>query len=668
MHWVLLPRAVRCMAARGVLQNMGVVAVALAVASVPLVMAAQSASSSPHTHRASPPHAAYHRQDSALVAQILLAEEARDAGSAALRQGAEHPDARIRGLALRAMARIADPVFAARDSMQRAGSWAQPATPPVYAEPAWRIRYRALSAPDVTCAVITAALADSAWPVRLRALDVLRPACVNRAVVDTLTAWVNRLPTDASARMAGGVSWHAAAHAVVALQRVGAPNAATVGTALVRHAQPEVRQYAVRAAALRQDTMTLSNALGDDDANVRALAIEQLSELLAPSPAMSRASDSAAGGEAWDQFTTAIIPLLDDASAPQVVLAAAQALVAHGRVPSPEARAIARELVPRWVRRENASERDVRVALLALAGGTAADDTPPPRPVTIPSGAIALALGEQVMLRVTIDPRSGGGHFDVRLRGDIAPVMAAQIAELASAGFYDGLLWHRVEHDFVIQGGSPGANEYVGYARYLRDALFTVPHVRGTVGMSTRGHDTGDAQWFVNLKDNARLTRDYTIFGEVIAGMDIVDGILEGDRIATIRALTSVAPREAAHSALSADSSDVAFMQGMIGHHAQALVMSAMVPERTANTALQMLARRIAVSQHDEIEQMQRWLREHGLPPVPVDSVWPATGAEHGAHGAGHAMHGGHAGHAQIPGMLTPAQLDTLQAARGRAF
>jgi cyclophilin family peptidyl-prolyl cis-trans isomerase len=103
--------------------------------------------------------------------------------------------------------------------------------------------------------------------------------------------------------------------------------------------------------------------------------------------------------------------------------------------------------------------------------------------------------------------------------------------------YYDGHTWHRVEPDFVIQGGGPGANEYVGYARYFRDELGTVPHVRGTVGMSTRGHDTGDAQWFVNLRDNLRLGRDYTVFAEVIDGIDVVDGILEGDAIARIEEL-----------------------------------------------------------------------------------------------------------------------------------
>jgi cyclophilin family peptidyl-prolyl cis-trans isomerase len=61
--------------------------------------------------------------------------------------------------------------------------------------------------------------------------------------------------------------------------------------------------------------------------------------------------------------------------------------------------------------------------------------------------------------------------------------------------------------------------------------------------MSTRGHDTGDAQWFVNLRDNARLDRDYTVWGEVVRGIEVVDGILEGDAIQSIR-LRPTRPRD----------------------------------------------------------------------------------------------------------------------------
>ena len=60
--------------------------------------------------------------------------------------------------------------------------------------------------------------------------------------------------------------------------------------------------------------------------------------------------------------------------------------------------------------------------------------------------------------------------------------------------------------------------------------------------MSTRGHDTGDAQGFVNLRDNLRLGRDYTVFAEVIDGIEIVDGILEGDVIGRIEELPARSP------------------------------------------------------------------------------------------------------------------------------
>ena len=112
-----------------------------------------------------------------------------------------------------------------------------------------------------------------------------------------------------------------------------------------------------------------------------------------------------------------------------------------------------------------------------------------------------------------------------------------RFARLARAGYYNGLTFHRVVPNFVIQGGSPGANEYVGDASFMRDEVGTWPHVRGAVGISTRGHDTGDAQIFVDLVDNPRLDHVYTVFGQVLNGIDIVDRILEGDVIERIEIL-----------------------------------------------------------------------------------------------------------------------------------
>jgi cyclophilin family peptidyl-prolyl cis-trans isomerase len=130
--------------------------------------------------------------------------------------------------------------------------------------------------------------------------------------------------------------------------------------------------------------------------------------------------------------------------------------------------------------------------------------------------------------RITI---RGVGLFEVALFTSQAPATVLRFARLAGSGYYDGLTFHRVVPNFVIQGGSPGANEYIGDASFMRDEVGTWPHVRGAVGISTRGHDTGDAQIFVDLVDNPRLDHQYTVFAQVLNGIDVVDRILEGDVI-----------------------------------------------------------------------------------------------------------------------------------------
>ncbi len=445
--------------------------------------------------------------DSALIGRILLAEDRRDSTDGALAEGSRHADGRVRLLARRAEGRIRDPRFSARDSL------APGRAPMVWPEPAWRLRYRAVTARRGECAVLRSALADSAWPVRLHAVGLIGPQCTtDDSLALVLRQWVDALPAAPARRSTGGVSWHPAAHAIVALARVRPNEARPRVRRLARHRQWHVRSYAARAAATLSDTLTLRALARDTSDNVKEVAIESLAKLT---------------GHVDDEAFLAALR----ANGAQAVRAAALALKGSSRA---DVAAAANATFERWVARANASERDVRIALLEAAGRPASDDRPPPVRVELPAQAVALALGANVRLRVTMAPSSGGGSFLVRLRGDVAPMMAARILALARARYYDGLSWHRVEHDFVIQGGSPDANEYVGLAQYLRDELGTVPHVRGTVGMSTRGHDTGDAQWFVNLKDNLRLNADYTVFAEVVDGIDVVDGILEGDVMAKV--------------------------------------------------------------------------------------------------------------------------------------
>ena len=101
---------------------------------------------------------------------------------------------------------------------------------------------------------------------------------------------------------------------------------------------------------------------------------------------------------------------------------------------------------------------------------------------------------------------------------------------------------------------------------------------------------------------------------------------------------------------------DVAFMQGMIGHHAQALKMTALVPTRSARADVRLLAERIEASQVSEIAQMRQWLRTRGLD----------TAAMAGQHQHNHA--GGADDHGMMPGMLTEQELERLAAASGAEF
>ena len=123
------------------------------------------------------------------------------------------------------------------------------------------------------------------------------------------------------------------------------------------------------------------------------------------------------------------------------------------------------------------------------------------------------------------------GTVTIRLRPDEAPLNAFRFLTLAESGYYTGLTFHRLVPGFIVQGGSPGANEYSGDGPFSRDEVGLLSNLRGSIGVSTRGRDTGDAQFYVNLSDNVRLDHTYTVFAQVEAGMDVVDAIVEGDVI-----------------------------------------------------------------------------------------------------------------------------------------
>jgi cyclophilin family peptidyl-prolyl cis-trans isomerase len=216
----------------------------------------------------------------------------------------------------------------------------------------------------------------------------------------------------------------------------------------------------------------------------------------------------------------------------QVVRAAAAALAG---TEAPDGAPALDAALHRLVVEGHDNSRDARTAIAeTLRGlGVAVD---PAMTVRAARAAPALSAADvrrhaSARVRVAI---AGVGSFELALIASEAPMSALRFVRLVESGYYNGLTFHRVVPNMVIQGGSPGANEYVGDATFMRDELGQWPHVRGAVGISTRGRDTGDAQIFVDLVDNPRFDHDYTVFAHVLNGMDVVDAILEGDVIEKI--------------------------------------------------------------------------------------------------------------------------------------
>jgi cyclophilin family peptidyl-prolyl cis-trans isomerase len=448
----------------------------------------------------------------------------------------EDSDEQARRLAVAALPNVSDSVFQFEqlERVRRDRSWL------VRLE--WVRVYRQRFAMN-DCRRLIAALSDSVHHVRLAAIDALGAPCPSQdSVRVALRRIVQEGPAGATPRQATGVSWHAMAHALLALARIDTANAGELLREKSKHPVWQVRMYAARGAAVTRDTVLLSTLAFDDVGSVREVAIQGVSATL---------------GHLADLVYARALASKDY----HVVLAAARALrgapVRDSVMPS------VLDALERLTKEQRQTSRDARIELLARVRelGTPADTprltqllkdvdenvaleagrlitqlnggevqvapTRTDRPVIPPTGT--------TLVRVTMAPATGGGTFDLLLDADRAPMTVAHVLELIKNKYYDGLSFHRVLPNFVLQGGSPGMNEYVGDGPFMRDELSLAHHARGTLGISTRGRDTGDAQWFINMVDNYRLDHDYTVFATVVAGMDVVDRILEGDVMESVK-------------------------------------------------------------------------------------------------------------------------------------
>ncbi len=125
--------------------------------------------------------------------------------------------------------------------------------------------------------------------------------------------------------------------------------------------------------------------------------------------------------------------------------------------------------------------------------------------------------------------RTNKGDIRLQLNPAEAPLTVNNFVALARDGFYDGVTFHRVVPHFVIQGGDPQGNGTGGPGYQFQDEPVRRPYKAGTVAMANAGPNTNGSQFFICLEDQPGLPPNYTIFGDTVAGMDVVQNIRVGD-------------------------------------------------------------------------------------------------------------------------------------------
>jgi len=122
------------------------------------------------------------------------------------------------------------------------------------------------------------------------------------------------------------------------------------------------------------------------------------------------------------------------------------------------------------------------------------------------------------------------GQVFIDLRPDLAPKHVERIRKLASSGFYDGVIFHRVIDGFMAQTGDPTGTGRGGSGQNIAAEFSKAPFVRGTVGMARAQHpDSADSQFFIVFDDSHFLDGQYTVIGTVVRGMEFVDKIKRGE-------------------------------------------------------------------------------------------------------------------------------------------
>ncbi|MGH7268753.1 MAG: peptidylprolyl isomerase [Candidatus Rokuibacteriota bacterium] len=162
----------------------------------------------------------------------------------------------------------------------------------------------------------------------------------------------------------------------------------------------------------------------------------------------------------------------------------------------------------------------------------------------LPTGLIAMVVAAlaasasaqgRPMHPVAVIVMEKGGEIRIELYPEDAPGTVESFVNLSKKGFYNGLTFHRVVPGFVAQGGDPKGDGTGGPGYTLKAEFNKRKHVRGAVAMARSQHpDSAGSQFYVCFAPAAHLDGQYTVFGQVVKGMEVVDGIKVGDRMKSV--------------------------------------------------------------------------------------------------------------------------------------
>ncbi len=387
-------------------------------------------------------------------------------------------------------------------------------------------------------ASVLAARADSDRNVRVSASQALAPVLVDTTAV----TWIRAFDADTSFVVRRNIALAAVTHGVnLAAHSEWATStrwqeraaaASLDGDGPAREAMARLSAWLQDADARVRAAATVRYAALADSSAVRASVRAGLRDMLADPDEAVRAAvlDGLARGGTPEDLAAAFaayrLALLDvDNDARLAFWHLTDSVVARHVTTLPDS---VHRMLAELARPADPIERNMAARISRFASWR--DSTGAARPIAWYEARARELTAPTRIMRVETER----GTMEFTLFASDAPLTVYNIQTLAQDGYFDGQLFHRVVPNFVIQAGDPRGDGSGGPGYAIRDELNRHRYLRGTLGMALSGPDTGGSQFFVAHSPQPHLDGGYTVFGQLSAGGDVLDRIIQGDRIVRV--------------------------------------------------------------------------------------------------------------------------------------